>query len=61
MAEEDIPTFVASVDRYNELLPQVPLYSNVYHTVYPNTIKNYQEDSFWGYSQAILYAKYIGD
>ncbi|MBO6053796.1 MAG: ABC transporter substrate-binding protein [Clostridia bacterium] len=49
------------VTRYNELLPQVPLYSNVYHTVYPNTIKNYQEDSFWGYSQAILYAKYIGD
>ncbi len=49
------------VDRYNELLPQVPLYSNIYHSVYPNTIKNYQEGPFWGYENAILYAKYIGD
>ena len=49
------------VDRYNELLPQVPLYANIYHSVYPNTIKNYQEGPFWGFSNAILYAKYIGD
>ena len=32
--------------RWNELLPMVPLYSNIYVTVYPNTIDNYAEDSF---------------
>ena len=61
----DYDTYLAKwqqfVDRYNELLPQVPLYSNIYHSVYPNTIKNYQEGPFWGYENAILYAKYIGD
>lgn len=42
--------------RYNELLPQVPLYANIYMTVYPNSIANYQEGPFWGYARAILYA-----
>ncbi len=46
--------------RFNEMLPQLPLYANVYVTVYPNTIENYQEGPFWGYSNAILYAKYVG-
>ena len=48
------------VIRYNKLLPTVPLYSNIYISVYPNTIKNYEEGSFWGFDRAILYARYIG-
>ena len=46
------------VIRFNELLPQVPLYSNIYVTVYPNSIVDYQEGPFWSYSRAILYADY---
>lgn len=46
--------------RWNELLPMVPLYSNKYVTVYPNTIDNYAEDSFWGFERAILYANWVG-
>lgn len=46
--------------RWNELLPIVPLYSNIYVTVYPNTIDNYAEDSFWGFERAILYANWVG-
>ena len=38
----------------------VPLYSNIYVTVYPNTIDNYAEDSFWGFKRAILYANWVG-
>lgn len=46
--------------RWNELLPMVPLYSNIYVTVYPNTIDNYAEDSFWDFERAILYANWVG-
>lgn len=46
--------------RWNELLPKVPLYANIYVTVYPNTIDNYAEDSFWGFERAILYANWVG-
>ena len=46
--------------RWNELLPMVPLLSNIYVTVYPNTIDNYAEDSFWGFERAILYANWVG-
>lgn len=42
--------------RWNEQLPQVPLYSNVYITMYPDWLENYTQDSFWDFQQAILYA-----
>ena len=47
--------------RWNEVLPELPLYSNVYVTVYPNTIENYNQTSFCNFEQAILYAKYVGE
>jgi len=46
--------------RWNEVLPELPLYSNVYVTVYPNTIENYNQTSFCQFEKAILYAKYVG-
>ena len=48
------------VIRWNEELPMVPLYANIYVTLYPNTIDNYVEDSFWGFDRAILYANWVG-
>ena len=46
------------VVRYNEMLPRVPLYANIYVSVFPNSIVDYQEGPFWGFSRAILYADY---
>ena len=42
--------------RWNEQLPQVPLYSNVYISMYPEWLQNYTQDTFWNFEQAILYA-----
>lgn len=42
--------------RFNQLLPEIPLYSNVYITVYPEKLKGYTQDSFWDFEYAILYA-----
>ncbi len=44
------------IQRWNELMPQVPLYSNVYITMYPDWLENYTQDSFWDFQQAIVYA-----
>lgn len=42
--------------RWNELLPDIPLYSNVYITLYPEKLKGYDQDAFWDFAQAIVYS-----
>lgn len=42
--------------KWNELLPEIPLYSNVYYTIYPDWLENFEESSLWEFQQAILYA-----
>lgn len=42
--------------RWNELLPDIPLYSDEYHAFYSNKLKNYDADSMWTFQYAILYA-----
>lgn len=44
------------IQRWNEMMPQIPLYSNVYITMYPDWLENYTQDSFWDFDQAIVYA-----
>ena len=44
------------IQRWNALLPEVPLYSNIYISVYPDWLENYTQDSYWDFNQAILYA-----
>lgn len=46
----------AYVMLWNDMLPQIPLYSNVYITMYPDWLEGYEQDSFWDFNQAILYA-----
>lgn len=46
--------------RWNELVPRIPLYANVYISTYPKTLDAYKEDSFWDYSRAILYSNWVG-
>ena len=42
--------------RWNELLPEVPLYSNIYYTVFFDKLQNYEQSPLWGFENAILYA-----
>jgi len=44
------------MDRWNELLPDVPLYSNVYYTVHADWLEGYEQSSYWEFAQAVLYA-----
>ncbi len=41
--------------RWNELMPDIPLYSNVYYDVYSSKILNYKTSPFFGASDALLY------
>ena len=43
------------IQRWNDLLPEVPLYSNVYITMFPDWLEGYEQDAFWDFQQAILY------
>ena len=42
--------------RWNELLPNIPLYSDEYHDFYSNKIKGYEPDGLWQWDSAILYS-----
>ena len=42
--------------RWNELLPDLPLYCNTYVTAYPTWLEGFDQDSFWGFQYAVLYA-----
>ena len=42
--------------RWNELLPEIPLYSNIYYTVFFDKLQNYEQSPLWGFENAILYA-----
>lgn len=46
--------------RWNQLLPEIPLYSNIMVTAVPNWLEGYEEDSFWRFQDAILYASIPG-
>ncbi len=45
------------IQRWNELLPEVPLYSNTYITVIPDWLLEYEQTAFWGFADAIIGAK----
>ena len=51
-----LDTWQKFMDRWNELLPDVPLYSNIYYTVFPDWLQGYDQSSYWDFSQAVLYA-----
>ena len=42
--------------RWNELLPEIPLYSNVYYTVHADWLKDYVQTPDWSFQYAVLYA-----
>lgn len=46
----------AYVERWNELLPDIPLYSNYYYDIYNAKLENFQTSPFFGPTDALLYA-----
>ena len=42
--------------RWNEMLPEVPLYCNIYVTAVPTWLEGYEQSSFWDFADAIVYA-----
>ena len=48
--------FLAYMQRWNELLPDIPLYSNIYYDAYSSEIVNFKTSPFFGAADAILYA-----
>ena len=58
-SEEDeyLNRFVAFQQRWNELLPDLPLYSNQYHDFFNNKLKGYEgiKDAIWDITSQINY------
>lgn len=48
--------FVDFIVRWNELLPDIPLYSNLYHDFFNNKLKDYERNDIIKISDALLYA-----
>jgi len=48
--------FVDLVVKWNELLPDLPLYSNIYHDFYGAKLKNYNINALVDSTQSLLYA-----
>jgi len=53
--EAYLAIWVDFVDRWNELLPEIPLYSNVYYDVYNDKFENYEVNSLWGVVEQLIY------
>ena len=54
--EAFLKTWVEFIDLWNDLLPSIPLYSNIYYSAYVDTLKNYEQSPYWEFCQAIVYA-----
>lgn len=48
------------IERFNELMADIPLYSNIYYDAYNTKIENFATDTFFGQYRAILYANVKG-
>lgn len=53
--EAYLEIWVDYIQRWNELLPELPLYSNVYYDVYNEKLQNYNPNSLWTTVQDIIY------
>lgn len=48
------------IERFNQLMPDIPLYSNYYYDVYNAKIENFVTSPFFGDNRAVLYANVKG-
>ena len=52
--------WMAYIERWNQLIPDIPLYSNYYYDVYNANIENFETSPFFGPANAILYSNIKG-
>lgn len=52
--------WLAFMDKWNELIPNIPLYSNMYHEFYNAKIENYTPGPLWQWPYAIMRASVKG-
>lgn len=52
--------WMAYIERWNQLMPDIPLYSNYYYDVYNANIENFETSPFFGPARAILYSNIKG-
>lgn len=52
--------YMGYVERWNELMPDIPLYSNYYYDVFNSKIENFHTSPFRGPAAALLYANVKG-
>ncbi len=55
-----VTKWVSFQERYNEVLPTIPIYSNIYYDFYTSQLQNYQITAHVAWTQAILQA-YFGE
>ena len=48
--------WAAYIERWNELLPDIPLYSNYIFDIYNSKLENFMTGPFWSQANALLYA-----
>ena len=48
------------IERWNELMPDIPLYSNYYYDIYNAKIQNFKTSPFWSPVDALLYSTIEG-
>ena len=47
--------WVEYIDIWNDVLPEVPLYSNEYYDIYNAKIQNYEVNPLWSCTDQIVY------
>lgn len=55
--DEYAEAFVRAIVEWNSLLPQLPLYSDLYHAFYNNKISNLRTTSLWTWQNAVVNAE----
>lgn len=53
--DEYVEWWKAYIYRWNELMPDIPLYANIYYDVYSSDLINYKTSPYWNSAQAIVY------
>ena len=55
-SEQYLKLWVDFIDEWNDYLPEVPLYSNIYYDVMAAKIHNLECNALWDFQQAVVYA-----
>ena len=58
--EEYMEWWTAYILRWNELMPEIPLYCNFYYDVYNDKIADYSTSPYWDTAHAIIYCHVKG-